>query len=113
MLERGETDSRSIDSSDKFRLTAVRRNVVNHQKRWAMAQRRQLDIFSKGKIVGMLEFSRSQTEMFRILNVDQSVISRLCQRFQKMGYVTRQPVSGRPTVTNPRLDRYLVISARR
>ncbi|GFW33485.1 transposable element Tcb2 transposase [Trichonephila clavipes] len=31
MSERGETDSRSIGSSDKFRATAVRRNVVNHQ----------------------------------------------------------------------------------
>ncbi|GFW71878.1 transposable element Tcb2 transposase [Trichonephila clavipes] len=33
MSERGETDSRSIGSSDKFRATAVRRNVVNHQTR--------------------------------------------------------------------------------
>ncbi|GFV89816.1 transposable element Tcb2 transposase [Trichonephila clavipes] len=31
MSERGETDSRSIGSSDNFRTTAVRRNVVNHQ----------------------------------------------------------------------------------
>ncbi|GFY31241.1 transposable element Tcb2 transposase [Trichonephila clavipes] len=33
MSERGETDSRSTGSSDKFRATAVRRNVVNHQTR--------------------------------------------------------------------------------
>ncbi|GFY36619.1 transposable element Tcb2 transposase [Trichonephila clavipes] len=33
MLERGETDSRSIGSSDKFRATVVRRNVVNYQTR--------------------------------------------------------------------------------
>ncbi|GFV06148.1 hypothetical protein TNCV_650041 [Trichonephila clavipes] len=33
MSERGETDSHSIGSSDKFRATAVRRNVVNHQTR--------------------------------------------------------------------------------
>ncbi|GFY25073.1 transposable element Tcb2 transposase [Trichonephila clavipes] len=33
MSERGETDSRSIGSSEKFRATAVRRNVVNHQTR--------------------------------------------------------------------------------
>ncbi|GFX03842.1 hypothetical protein TNCV_2114141 [Trichonephila clavipes] len=70
MSERGETDSRSIGSSDKFRATAVRRNVVNHQTRLMMAQRRQLDIFTKGRIVGMLESSRSQTEEPRILNVD-------------------------------------------
>ncbi|GFY09015.1 paired domain-containing protein [Trichonephila clavipes] len=70
MSERGETDSRSIGCSDKFRATAVRRNVVNHQ-------------------------------------------TRLWQRFQRTGDVTRQPVSGRPRVTTPCQDRYLVISARR
>ncbi|GFT92565.1 hypothetical protein TNCV_1480601 [Trichonephila clavipes] len=59
MSERGETDSRSIGSSDKFRDTAVRRNVVNHQTRRMMAQRRQLNMFTKGRIVGMLESSRS------------------------------------------------------
>ncbi|GFW75849.1 transposable element Tcb2 transposase [Trichonephila clavipes] len=42
-----------------------------------MAQRRQLDMFTNGKIVGMLESSRSQTEVSRILNVGPSVISRL------------------------------------
>ncbi|GFT70694.1 hypothetical protein TNCV_4627111 [Trichonephila clavipes] len=57
MSERGETDSRSIGSSDKFRATAVRRNVVNHQTRGMMAQRRQLDMFTKGRIFGMLESS--------------------------------------------------------
>ncbi|GFU34309.1 transposable element Tc1 transposase [Trichonephila clavipes] len=75
-----------------------------------MAQRRRLDMFTKGRIVGMLESSRSHTEVSRILNVDQSVISRLWQRFQRTGDVTRQPVSGRPKVTTPRQDRYLVIS---
>ncbi|GFY36716.1 transposable element Tcb2 transposase [Trichonephila clavipes] len=78
-----------------------------------MAQRRQLDMFTKGRIIGMLESSRSQTEVSRISNVDQSVISRLWQSFQRTGDVTQQPVSGRPRVTTPRQDRYLVISARR
>ncbi|GFT71161.1 transposable element Tcb2 transposase [Trichonephila clavipes] len=77
-----------------------------------MAQRRQLDMFTKGRIVGMPESSRPQTEVSRILNGDQSVISRLWQRFQRTGDVTRQPVQGRPRVTIPRQDRYLVISAR-
>ncbi|GFX30697.1 transposable element Tcb2 transposase [Trichonephila clavipes] len=78
-----------------------------------MAQRRQLDMFTKGRIVGMLESSRSRTEVSRILNVDQSVISRLWQGFQRTGDVTRQPVSGRPRFTSPRQDQYLVIRARR
>ncbi|GFW30092.1 transposable element Tcb2 transposase [Trichonephila clavipes] len=37
----------------------------------------------------------------------------LWQRFQRTGDVTRQSVLGRPRVTTPRQDRYLVISARR
>ncbi|GFS92661.1 transposable element Tc3 transposase [Trichonephila clavipes] len=44
-----------------------------------MAQRRQLNMFTKGRIVGMLESSRSQTEVSQILNVNQFVISRLWQ----------------------------------
>ncbi|GFT42566.1 transposable element Tcb2 transposase [Trichonephila clavipes] len=110
MSERGETDSRSIGSSDKFRATAVRRNVVNHQTRGMMAQRRQLNMFTKGRTAGILESSRSQTEVSQILNVDQSGISRQWQRFKRTGDVTQQPVSGRPRVTTPRRDRYLVIS---
>ncbi|GFV08987.1 transposable element Tcb2 transposase [Trichonephila clavipes] len=113
MSKLGETDSRNIGSSDMFRATAVRRNVVNHQTRLMMAQRRQLDMFTKGRIVGILKSSRSQTEVSRILNVDQFVISRLWQRFQRTGDVTRQPVSDRPKVTTPRQDRYPVISAGR
>ncbi|GFW10425.1 transposable element Tcb2 transposase [Trichonephila clavipes] len=70
-------------------------------------------MFMKERIVGMLESLRSQTEMSRILNVDQSAISRLWQGFRRSGYVTRQPVSGRPRVTTPNQDRYLVISAYR
>ncbi|GFV49171.1 transposable element Tcb2 transposase [Trichonephila clavipes] len=50
-------------------------------------------MFTKGRIVGILESLRSQTEVSRILNVDQPVISRLRQRFQRTGDVTRQPVS--------------------
>ncbi|GFT67692.1 transposable element Tcb2 transposase [Trichonephila clavipes] len=45
--------------------------------------------------------------------MDQSVISRLWQMFQRREGVTRQPVSGRPRVTTPRQGRYLVISAQR
>ncbi|PRD34092.1 UNVERIFIED_CONTAM: Transposable element Tcb2 transposase [Trichonephila clavipes] len=78
-----------------------------------IAQRSKLDMFTKGRIVGMLESSGSQTDVSQIQNVDQSVISRLWQRFQRTGHVTRQPVSGRPRVTTPRQDQYLEIRARR
>ncbi|GFV71302.1 transposable element Tcb2 transposase [Trichonephila clavipes] len=55
-----------------------------------MAQRRQLDMFTKGRIVRMLESSRSQTEVSRTLNVDQSVISRL-KRLKHAGLYARRP----------------------
>ncbi|GFW98247.1 transposable element Tc3 transposase [Trichonephila clavipes] len=72
-----------------------------------MARKCQLDMFTKERIVEILEFSRSQNEVYRILNVDQSVISRLWQGSQRTQDVTRQPVSGRPRVTTPCQDRYL------
>ncbi|GFW68180.1 transposable element Tcb2 transposase [Trichonephila clavipes] len=66
-----------------------------------MAQRFQLDMLTKGRTIGMLESSRSQTEVSQILNVDQSVISRLWQKFQRTGDATRQPVLGRPQESQP------------
>ncbi|GFX92541.1 hypothetical protein TNCV_2520001 [Trichonephila clavipes] len=48
-----------------------------------MAQRRQLDMFTKGRIVGMGESSRSETKVSQILNVDQSVFSTLGRGFKK------------------------------
>ncbi|GFU37768.1 transposable element Tcb2 transposase [Trichonephila clavipes] len=68
----------------------------------------------------MLTKNRRNAGSFTITNQKVSnsecgpvVISRLWQRFQRTGDVTRQPVPGRPRVTTPRQDRYLVISARR
>ncbi|GFX69396.1 transposable element Tcb2 transposase [Trichonephila clavipes] len=78
-----------------------------------MEQRGQLDILTKGRIVEMPESSRSKTEVSRILNVDQSVVSRLWQRFQRKRDVTLQPVLGGPRVTTLRQDRYLVTRAQR
>ncbi|GFV89499.1 transposable element Tcb2 transposase [Trichonephila clavipes] len=113
MPERGETDSSSIGSSDRFRVTAVRMYVVNHQTRLLMAQRRKLDMFRKGRIVGMLESLRSQTEVSRILNVDQSLcdLKTVVSKNEKC-YPTTS-IRSIKRVTTLRQDRYLVISARR
>ncbi|GFV19073.1 transposable element Tcb2 transposase [Trichonephila clavipes] len=113
MSERGETDSRSIGSSDKFRATAVRRNVVKPSNKVNDGTKTPIGHVYERKNRWNAGTSRSQTEVSRILNVDQSVISRLWQRFQRTGDVTRQPVSGRPRVITPHQDRYLVISAGR
>ena len=84
-----------------------------NQTELMMAQRCQLDMFVKWRIVGMLKSRQSQTEMSRILNVDQFVISSLWQRFQSTGDVTRRPVSGWPRITILCQDQYLAMSAQR
>ncbi|GFV81977.1 HTH_Tnp_Tc3_2 domain-containing protein [Trichonephila clavipes] len=47
-----------------------------------MAQRKHLDNFLRGRIIGRLECGRTQLEVSEELGIAQSVISRLWQRFQ-------------------------------
>ncbi|GFT16592.1 transposable element Tcb1 transposase [Trichonephila clavipes] len=58
--------------------------------RIVMAQRKHLDDFLRGRIIGRrLECGRTQLEVSEELGIAQSVISRLCQRFQDDGNVNR------------------------
>ncbi|GFU63171.1 transposable element Tcb1 transposase [Trichonephila clavipes] len=50
--------------------------------RIVMAQRKHLDDFLRGRIIGRLECGRTQQEVSEELGIAQSVISRLWQRFQ-------------------------------
>ncbi|GFV73294.1 transposable element Tcb1 transposase [Trichonephila clavipes] len=54
-----------------------------------MAQRKQLDDFLRGRIIGRLECGRTQLEVSEELGIAQSVISRLWQRFQDDGNMSR------------------------
>ncbi|GFV43905.1 transposable element Tcb1 transposase [Trichonephila clavipes] len=47
-----------------------------------MAQRKHLDDFLRGRIIGRLECGRTHLEVSEELGIAQSVISRLWQRFQ-------------------------------
>ncbi|GFV99207.1 HTH_Tnp_Tc3_2 domain-containing protein [Trichonephila clavipes] len=47
-----------------------------------MAQRKHLDDFLRGRIIGRLECGRTQLEVSEELGIAKSVISRLWQRFQ-------------------------------
>ncbi|GFY25225.1 transposable element Tcb2 transposase [Trichonephila clavipes] len=58
-------------------------------------------------IIGRLECGRTQLEVSEELGIDQSVISRLWQRFQDDGNVNRCYSTGRPRVTTPNEDQYL------
>ncbi|GFW08316.1 transposable element Tcb1 transposase [Trichonephila clavipes] len=78
-----------------------------------MAQRKHLDDFLRGRIIGRLKCGRTQLEVSEELGIAQSVISRLWQRFQDDGNVSRCYSPGRPRVTTPNEDRYLAVTAKR
>ncbi|GFS91311.1 uncharacterized protein TNCV_1307181 [Trichonephila clavipes] len=81
--------------------------------RIVMAQRKHLDDFLRGKIIGRLGCGRTQLVVSEGLGITQSVISRLWQRFQDDGNVSRCYSTGRPQVTTPSDDRYLAVTAKR
>ncbi|GFW33429.1 uncharacterized protein TNCV_2795961 [Trichonephila clavipes] len=72
-----------------------------------MTQRKHLDDFLRGRIIGRLECGRTQLEVSEELGIAQSVISRLWQRFQDDGNVSRCYSTGRLRVTTPNEDRYI------
>ncbi|GFW18155.1 uncharacterized protein TNCV_4006951 [Trichonephila clavipes] len=75
--------------------------------RIVMAQRKHLNDFLSGRIIERLECGRTQLEISKELGITQSVISRLWQRFQDDGNVSRCYSTCRPRVTTPNEDRYI------
>ncbi|GFU68398.1 HTH_Tnp_Tc3_2 domain-containing protein [Trichonephila clavipes] len=78
-----------------------------------MAQRKHLDDFLRGRIIGRRECGRTQLEVSEELGITQSVISRLLQRFQDDDSVSRCYSTGRPRVNTPNEDRYLAVTAKK
>ncbi|GFW94652.1 uncharacterized protein TNCV_4246921 [Trichonephila clavipes] len=72
-----------------------------------MTQMKHLDDFLRGRIIGRLECGHTQREVSEELGIAQSVISRLWQRFQDDGNVSRCYSTGHPRVTTPNEDRYI------
>ncbi|GFW77727.1 HTH_Tnp_Tc3_2 domain-containing protein [Trichonephila clavipes] len=66
-----------------------------------MAQRKHLEDFLRGRIIGQLECGRTQLEVSEELGISKSVISRLWQRFQDDGNVSRCYSTGCPRVKTP------------
>ncbi|GFX86963.1 HTH_Tnp_Tc3_2 domain-containing protein [Trichonephila clavipes] len=75
-----------------------------------MAQRKHLDDFLRGRIIGPLECGSTQLEVSEELGIAQTVISRLWQRFQDEGNISRCYSTGRPRVTTPNEDRYIYLA---
>ncbi|GFV23939.1 HTH_Tnp_Tc3_2 domain-containing protein [Trichonephila clavipes] len=82
--------------------------------RIVMAQRKHLDDYSRGRIIGRLECGRTQLEVSEKLGITQSVISKLWQRFQDDGNMSRCVTAQvAPRITTPNEDRYLAVTAKR
>ncbi|GFU48544.1 HTH_Tnp_Tc3_2 domain-containing protein [Trichonephila clavipes] len=89
--------------------------AFQYNNRIVMAQRKRLDDFLRGRIIGRLECGRTQQEVSEELGIAHSVISRLWQRFQDDGNVSRCYNTG----VVPELQRrmrtgiYLAVTAKR
>ncbi|GFV15960.1 transposable element Tcb1 transposase [Trichonephila clavipes] len=89
------------------------RQAFRCNNRIVMAQRMHLDDFLRGRNIGRLECGCTQLEVSEELGIAQNVISRLWQRFQDDGNVSRGYSTGHPHVTTPNEDRYLAVTAKR
>ncbi|GFU64189.1 transposable element Tcb1 transposase [Trichonephila clavipes] len=81
--------------------------------RIVMAQRKHLDDFLRGRIIGRLECGRTLLEVSEELGIAQNVISRLWQRFENDGNVSICYSTGHPRVITPNEERYLAVAAKR
>ncbi|GFT25705.1 transposable element Tcb2 transposase [Trichonephila clavipes] len=84
--------------------------VFQCNDRIVMAQSKHLDDFLRARIIGRLEWGRTQREVSEELGITQSVISRLWQRFQDDGNVSRCYSTGHPRVTTLNEDRYIYLA---
>ena len=66
-----------------------------------------LDPATRNIAIGRLQAGESQNEVARTLNVNQSTISKLWNRFQQTGSTNDRQRSGRPRITTPGQDWYI------
>ncbi|GFX91508.1 transposable element Tcb1 transposase [Trichonephila clavipes] len=89
----------------------VHHNDESCNNRIVSAQRKHLDDFLRDRIIGRLEWGRTQLEVSEEFGIARSVLSRLWQRFQNDGNVSRCYSTGRPRVTTPKEDRYIYLGS--
>ncbi|GFU18101.1 transposable element Tcb1 transposase [Trichonephila clavipes] len=106
-----EGNIRNGDHKVKLFTSALKAFQCNN--RIVMAQRKHLDDFLRGKFIGRLECGRTQLEVSEELGIIQRVISRLWQRFQVDGNVSRCYNTGCSGVTTLNEDWYLAVAAKR
>ncbi|GFW49023.1 transposable element Tcb2 transposase [Trichonephila clavipes] len=71
------------------------------------SDRRHLDAFTRGRIIGKLEEGRSVTSVTAEFGIAHSIVSRLWRQFKTTGTAIRVFSSGRPRGTTPADDRYI------
>ncbi|GFX80240.1 uncharacterized protein TNCV_2642561 [Trichonephila clavipes] len=96
-----------IRNGGKVKLFTSALRAFQCNNRIVMAQRKHLDDFLRGRIIGRLECGRTQLEVSEELGIAQNIISRVWQRLQDDGNVNRCCSTGRPRVTTPNEDRYI------
>ncbi|GBM70383.1 hypothetical protein AVEN_12213-1 [Araneus ventricosus] len=74
----------------------------------AMSRKSRLPDSLRWRAVGWMEMGLSQADAARRLNVSRSVVQRLWDQYQSEDSVSRRHVSGRPRVTTPAEDSFLV-----
>ncbi|GFX93394.1 transposable element Tcb1 transposase [Trichonephila clavipes] len=97
----------------KVKLFTSTLKAFQCNNRIVMAQKKHLDDVRSGRIIERLECGRTQLEVSEELGIAQSVISRLWQRFQDDGNVSRCYRTGCPLVITPNEDRYLTVTAKK
>ncbi|GFX83675.1 uncharacterized protein TNCV_349391 [Trichonephila clavipes] len=78
-----------------------------------MAQRKHLGDFYVVELLGNRNVDVPCWKYPKNHGIAQSVISRLCQRFQDDGNVSRCYSTGHPRVTTPNEDLYLAVTAKK
>ncbi|GFU90254.1 HTH_Tnp_Tc3_2 domain-containing protein [Trichonephila clavipes] len=78
---------RNCGNEVKFFTSALKAFQCNN--RIVITKRTYLDDFLRGRIIGRRECGRTQLEVSEELGIAQNVISRLWQRFQDDGNVSR------------------------
>jgi transposase-like protein len=66
-----------------------------------------LNLATRNIVIGRLQAGQSQNKVARTLNVNQSTISRLWNRFLQTGSSIDLPRSGRPRIASPGPDLYI------
>ncbi|GFY31142.1 uncharacterized protein TNCV_4360491 [Trichonephila clavipes] len=96
------------NSGKEVKLFTSALKVFQRNNRIVMAQRKHFNDFLRGRIIGRLECGLTQLEVSEELGIAQSVTSSLWQRFQDDSNVNKCYSTGRPRVTTPNEDRYIL-----